>query len=67
MLVEDDRPLVNRGAARLPQGGQTLWKTQAHLCDALTMQVWDDHNMDAVALVTLGVGGPKLLPALNKL
>ena len=29
------------------------------------MQLWDDKDRDAAALVALGVGGPKLLQALK--
>ena len=36
-----------------------------HLCDAWSVQSWDDHDRDAAALAALGVGDPKLLQALN--
>ena len=35
------------------------------MCDARGMQSWDAHGRDAAALVALGVGGPKVLQALN--
>ena len=63
--AEDDRPLAGRRAARLLQAGLALAKLLGHLCDALCMQSWDDEDRDAAALATLGVGGPKLLQALN--
>ena len=36
-----------------------------HLCEAWSVQSWHAHNRDAAALAALGVGGPKLLQALN--
>ena len=36
-----------------------------HLCDAWSVQFWDAQDRDAAALAALGVGGPKLLQALN--
>ena len=40
---------------------QSLW----HICDAWSVQSWDAHDRHVAALAALGVGGPKLLQALN--
>ena len=64
-IAEDDRPLAGRRAARLLQAGWAPAKVLGHLCDAWSVQSWDDQDRDAAALAALGVGGPKLLQALN--
>ena len=64
-IAEDDRPLVGRRAARLLQARWAPAKVLGHLCDAWSVESWDDQDRDAAALAALGVGGPKLLQALN--
>ena len=64
-IAEDDRPLAGVRAARLLQAGWAPSKVLGHLCDAWSMQSWDAQDRDAAALAALGVGGPKLLQALN--
>ena len=64
-IAEDDRPLNGRRAARLLQAGWAPAKVPGHLCDAWSVQSWDDQDRDAAALAALGAGGPKLLQALN--
>ena len=64
-IAEDDRPLAGRRAARLLHAGWAPAKVLGHLCDAWSVQSWDDQERDAAALAALGVGGPKSLQALN--
>ena len=42
-----------------------LGVVQHGFCRRGGLQSWDDHDWDASALAALGVGGPKLLQALN--
>ena len=55
-IAEDDRPLAGRRAARLLQAGWAPAKVLGHLCDAWSVQCWDDQDKDAAALAALGVG-----------
>ena len=64
-IAEDDRPLAGRRAARLLQAGWAPAKLLGHVCDAWSVQSLNDQDRDAAALAALGVGGPKLLHALN--
>ena len=64
-IAEDDRPLAGRPAARLLQAGWAVPKVLGHLCNASSVQSWENQDRDAAALAALGVGGPKLLQALN--
>ena len=64
-IAKDDRPLDGRCAARLLQAGWAPVKVLGHPCDAWSVQSWDAQGGDAAALAALGVGGPKLLQALN--
>ena len=57
-IAEDDRPLAGRRAARLLQAGWALAKVLGHLCDAWSVQSWDDQDRDAAALAAPGVWVP---------
>ena len=64
-IADDDRPLVGRRATRLLNASRRAVKVLGDLCDAWSVQSWDAQDRDAAALAPLGVGGPKLLQALN--
>ena len=64
-IADDDRPLAWRRGAHLLKAGWAPAKVLGHLCEAWSVQSWDAQDRDAAALAALGVGGPKLLQALN--
>ena len=64
-VAEDNRRLAGRRAARLLRAGWAPATVLGHLCDAWSVKSWDAQDRDAAALAAVGVGGPKLLQALN--
>ena len=64
-IPDDGHPLAGRGSARLLKAGWAPAKVFGHLCDAWSVHAWDAQDREAAALVALGVGGPKVLQALN--
>ena len=64
-IAEDDRPRAGRRAAGVLQAGWAPAKVLWHLGDAWSMQSSDAQDRDAAVLAAPGIGGPKLLQALN--
>ena len=64
-IADDNRPLARRRAARLLKAEWAPAKVLGHLCKGWSVQSWDAQDRDAATLAPLGVGGPKLLQALN--
>ena len=65
-IADDDRPLAGRRAARLLKAGWAPAKVLGQLCEAWSVQSWDDQDRDAAALAALGVGGGQAVTGIEQ-